>query len=67
MPATPDDIRRAADPDEAARALLWQQQQDALAAKRTEHLAALAGSEAARLANYEAWAPLRPSPGDVDP
>lgn len=67
MAATDDDIRRAADPDEAARALLWRQQQDALAAKRVERLAMLAGSEAARQANFEAWAPLLESPGDVAP
>lgn len=64
MAATPEDIRRAADPDEAARALLWQQQQAALAAKRTEYLAQLAGSEEARQANFEAWAPLLRSPGE---
>jgi hypothetical protein len=64
VPATPDDIRRAVDPDEAARALLWQEQQAALAAKRTQYLAELAGDETARRANFEAWAPLLKSPGD---
>jgi hypothetical protein len=66
MPATPEDIRRAADPDEAARALLWQEQRRALAAKRTQHLARLAGNEGARKANAEAWAPLKRSPGDAE-
>jgi hypothetical protein len=66
MPATPEDIARAYDADEAARALLYQEQQAARIAKRAEYLAALTGDETARRAVFEAWAPLARSDGDSE-
>lgn len=65
MPATPADLARAST-DEAARALAHQDNQLAIAAQRAAILDGLQGDAAAAQRVYEAWAPLKRSPGDTD-
>jgi hypothetical protein len=58
--ATPADIRRAVNAEEAARAIDWQSEQTEIAAKRLEALELLRANPATGVDLFERWAALLP-------
>jgi hypothetical protein len=65
--ATPEDIRRASSPEEAAKALAWQSEQAEIAANRVAILDMLRGDPERRRLLEERWAALKAEPGDRRP
>lgn len=61
--ATPEDIRRATTPEEAAKAVAWQSEQAEIAAQRVRALELFRGNPEQRRLLEERWGALKPDSG----